>query len=189
MASKRQSGSELEENAERLLDERSAGNVDIEEKEGADDADLVEDEPFDAEAADKADLLKQYRDLEGQLKETREQMLRAVADADNFKKRIEREKEGQTRYANERIIRELLPVMDNLERALSHSASAADDVAGLLDGLNMTLKGFKDTLARFGCTPVEAMGKPFDPNFHEAVSQEERSTEESNTVVRELQKG
>ena len=111
-----------------------------------------------------------------------------AADAENFKKRLQREKEDQTRYANEAIMRDLLSVLDNLERALQHSESPSNQ-EGLMEGLNMTLKGFIDTLARFGCTPVEAVGKPFDPNFHEAVSQEESSNDEPNTVLRELQKG
>jgi molecular chaperone GrpE len=146
------------------------------------------EEFFDPETADRADLLEKYRELEDQLRQSGERLLRIAADAENFKKRLQREKEEQTRYANETLIRELLPVIDNLERALQHSATAPDQ-EGLLEGVNMTLKGCIDTLARFGCTVLEAIGKTFDPNFHEAVSQEESSKVEPNTVLRELQKG
>jgi len=146
------------------------------------------EEHFDPESADRDDLLAKYRELEGQLREAEERILRTAADAENFKKRLQREKEEQTRYANEVFMRALLPVIDNLERALQHS-EAASNQEGLLEGVNMTLKGFIDTLERFGCTPLEAIGKTFDPNFHEAVSQEERSELEPNTVVKELQKG
>jgi molecular chaperone GrpE len=128
------------------------------------------------------------KELEGRLEQAEERVLRTAADAENFKKRLQREKEEQTRYANETFMRELLPVIDNLERALQHSADAPNQ-EGLVDGLNMTLKGFFDTLARFGCTVIEAIGKTFDPNFHEAVSQEESSKVEPNTVLKELQKG
>ena len=145
-------------------------------------------EDFDPETADKDALLQKYREIEDQLAAAQERELRIAADADNFKKRIQREKEDQVRYANEAMIRDLLPVIDNLERALDHSQGASDQ-DGLTEGLNMTLKGFLDSLARFGCTPVEAMGSVFDPNFHEAVSQEEASDCEANTVIRELQKG
>lgn len=146
------------------------------------------EEFFDPEVADRDALLLRIKELEGRLEQAEEQVLRTAADAENFKKRLQREKEEQTRYANETFMRELLPVIDNLERALQHSADAPNQ-EGLVDGLNMTLKGFFDTLARFGCTVIEAIGKTFDPNFHEAVSQEESSKVEPNTVLKELQKG
>ncbi|UCG13841.1 MAG: nucleotide exchange factor GrpE [Deltaproteobacteria bacterium] len=148
----------------------------------------VEKEDFDPETAHRETLLKKYRELEVQLREALDQTLRVAADAENFKKRIEREKEDQTRYANEAFVRDLLPVIDNLERALEHS-EAGPNQEGLVEGLQMTLRGFIDTLGKFGCTPVEAMNQAFDPNFHEAVSQEESSEHPANTVVRELQKG
>ena len=143
---------------------------------------------FDPENADRADILAKYRELQDQLRQAEERVLRTAADAENFKKRLQREKEEQTRYANETFMRELLPVIDNLERALQHSATAPNQ-EGLLEGVNMTLKVFIDALARFGCTVLEAVGKTFDPNFHEAVSQEESSKVEPNTVLKELQKG
>ena len=143
---------------------------------------------FAPESADRDDLLAKYREMEDQLRQEKERVLRIAADSENFKKRLQREKEEQTRYANEAFMRELLPVIDNLERALQHSAPTPGQNS-LLEGLTMTLKGFTDTLARFGCTPVEAIGKPFDPNFHEAVSQEESAEVAPNTVLKELQKG
>jgi molecular chaperone GrpE len=146
------------------------------------------EEFFDPETADRDALLLRIKELEGRLEQAEERVLRTAADAENFKKRLQREKEEQSRYANETFMRELLPVIDNLERALQHSADAPNQ-EGLVDGLNMTLKGFFDTLARFGCTVIEAIGKTFDPNFHEAVSQEESSKVEPNTVLKELQKG
>jgi molecular chaperone GrpE len=146
------------------------------------------EEFFDPETADRDALLLRIKELEGRLEQAEERVLRTAADAENFKKRLQREKEEQTRYANETFMRELLPVIDNLERAVQHSADAPNQ-EGLVDGLNMTLKGFFDTLARFGCTVIEAIGKTFDPNFHEAVSQEESSKVEPNTVLKELQKG
>ena len=143
---------------------------------------------FDPESANRDDLLAKYRELEDQLRQTEERLLRTAADAENFKKRLQREKEEQTRYANETLMRELLPVIDNLERALQHSETAPS-WEGLVEGLSMTLKGFIDTLGRFGCTALDAIGKTFNPNFHEAVSQEESSGAEPNTVLKELQKG
>jgi len=146
------------------------------------------EELFDPESADRDDLLAKFRELEEQLGQAEERVLRTAADAENFKKRLQREKEEQTRYANETFMRQLLPVIDNLERALQHGANVPNQ-EGLLEGLNMTLKGFLDTLAKFNCIAIEAVGKTFDPNFHEAVSQEENAEVDPNTVLKELQKG
>jgi molecular chaperone GrpE len=154
----------------------------------ADKDELEIEEEFDISEADRDALVERCAELESRLSEAEESLLRTVADADNFKKRLQREKEEQTRYANEALMRELLPVLDNLERALQHSESGAKQES-VVQGLNMTLKGFIEALAKFGCTPVEAVGKPFNPNFHEAIAQEESAALEPNTVIRELQKG
>ena len=151
-------------------------------------AELEAEELFDPESADREELLAKFKELEEQLGKAEERVLRTAADAENFKKRLQREKEEQTRYANETFMRDLLPVVDNLERALQH-ATAVPNQQGLLEGLKMTLKGFLDTLAKFNCIAIEALGKTFDPNFHEAVSQEENVEVEPNTVLKELQKG
>lgn len=188
MVSKEKRTAEPQNNVNENQEDQQEISPELENQARADEAEIEQEEPFDPEAADGDTLLAKYRELEDELSETQERVLRTAADAENFKKRLQREKEEQTRYANESLMRELLPVIDNLERALEHSEAGADQ-GGLLEGLNMTLKGFIDTLTRFGCTPVEAAGKPFDPNFHEAVSQEESADHEPNTVLRELQKG
>ncbi|MDH3963093.1 MAG: nucleotide exchange factor GrpE [Deltaproteobacteria bacterium] len=188
MVSKEKRTAEPQNNVNENQEDQQEISPELENQARADEAEIEQEEPFDPETADGDTLLAKYRELEDELSETRERVLRTAADAENFKKRLQREKEEQTRYANESLMRELLPVIDNLERALEHSEAGADQ-GGLLEGLNMTLKGFLDTLTRFGCTPVETAGKPFDPNFHEAVSQEESADHEPNTVLRELQKG
>ena len=170
---KEEQGQQVEINTER--DDKARGAVKAEES-------------FDPETADRAQLLVKYSELEEQLRQAEERVLRTAADAENFKRRLQREKEEQIRYANETFMRQLLPVIDNLERALQHSATAPNQES-LLEGVNMTLKGFIETLSRFGCTVLETIGKTFDPNFHEAVSQEESSKVEPNTVLQELQKG
>jgi len=188
VVSKEKRTAEPQNNVNENQEDQQEISPELENQARADEAEIEQEEPFDPETADGDTLLAKYRELEDELSETRERVLRTAADAENFKKRLQREKEEQTRYANESLMRELLPVIDNLERALEHSEAGADQ-GGLLEGLNMTLKGFLDTLTRFGCTPVETAGKPFDPNFHEAVSQEESADHEPNTVLRELQKG
>jgi molecular chaperone GrpE len=162
--------------------------VDIESPAEVKEDEVETGKDFDPETADRDALLAKHKQLEDRLAEAEDRVLRTVAEAENFRKRLQREKEEQARYANEAIIRDLLPVMDNLERALDHS-QAETDQGGLIEGLNMTRKGFLDSLARFGCIPVEAVGRIFDPNFHEAVSQEKTADHEANTVLRELQKG
>ncbi|MFP3870831.1 MAG: nucleotide exchange factor GrpE [Syntrophobacteria bacterium] len=188
MDPKEQREAKREEEEEQL--ELNAGQQEAapEEEQTASDEAEDKEQPFDPETADRDSLLAQYRELETKLSEAQERVLRVAADAENFKKRLEREKQEQTRYANESFIRDLLPVIDNLERALDHSQGVSDEKS-LVEGLNMTLRGFMDTLARFGCTPVEAAGKEFDPKLHEAVAQEETTEQQANVVVRELQKG
>ncbi len=107
-------------------------------------------------------------ELEAQLKAERETALRAAADLDNARKRAQRELQDGVRFANERLLKDFLPVMDNLERALGHG-SATRDWASLEQGLQMTRKQFEDTLARHGARPLTALGQPFDPNLHEAM--------------------
>lgn len=143
---------------------------------------------FDPEAADRDALLVKYRELEERIRQAEDRALRIAADADNFKKRMERDKQESIRYGNERFIAELLPVIDSLERALEHAPGDYPQ-EGLIRGVKMTLKRFQDTLAKFGCRAIEADGKIFDPKFHEAVYREETKEHPNNTVLRELQKG
>jgi len=113
--------------------------------------------------------------------------LRAAAEAENTRRRCEREKSEYLKYAVENLIKDLLPVVDNLERALSHAAE--DECPALRQGVELTLKGLQSALERHGVVPVDALGQSFDPNLHEAVSVTERPTASENEVVEQLQKG
>jgi molecular chaperone GrpE len=116
--------------------------------------------------------------------------LRERAELENFRKRMQREKEDLARFANENLLREFLPILDNLERAVSHAKeSPENDAAGLLKGVEMTLGQFHKVLEKFGVAPVDAIGKPFDPAWHEAMGQLESREHPPNTVVQEMQKG
>jgi molecular chaperone GrpE len=125
---------------------------------------------------------------EEEVNQLNNRLLRMAAELENTRKRLEREKSEGITYANEVLIRELLPVIDNLERALQHGDRDAD-FQGLVEGVRMTLKGFLDSLGRFGCSPFESEGKAFDPNYHEAMMQQETDEYPENTVVQEFQKG
>ncbi|MEZ4485347.1 MAG: nucleotide exchange factor GrpE [Syntrophotaleaceae bacterium] len=113
--------------------------------------------------------------------------LRERAELDNYRKRMQREKEDLARCANENLLREMLPILDNLERAVSHAEQNQE--GGLLEGVQMTLDQFRKTMERFGVVPVAAVGEPFSPEFHEAMGQMESSEHAPNTVMQEMQKG
>lgn len=116
--------------------------------------------------------------------------LRERADLENFRRRAQKDKEDLARYANENILKELLPVLDNLERAIEHArqeSGAGEE--GLRQGVEMTLSLFAKSLEKFGVTPIQAEGAPFDPAWHEAMGQLESAEHPVNTVVKELQKG
>ena len=115
--------------------------------------------------------------------------LRARADLENYRKRTQREKEDLARFANENLLREILPVMDNLERALDHARQGTADNNGLVQGVEMTLNQFQRVLEKFGVTPIASLGAQFDPARHEALGQLESAEQSPNTVVQELQKG
>ncbi len=127
-------------------------------------------------------------ELEAQLKAERETALRAAADLDNARKRAQRELQDGVRFANERLLKDFLPVMDNLERALGHG-SATRDWATLEQGLQMTRKQFEDTLGRHGARPLTTLGQPFDPNLHEAMGAVESTEAAPNTVLSEVLRG
>ena len=128
--------------------------------------------------------------LEAKEKEAQDnydRFLRLSAEFENFKKRMEKEKNDAYKFGTENLIKELLPVLDNLERAIDHGE--AKDPQGLLEGVDMTLKGFLTALEKIGVSPVDASGKEFDPNLHEAVMVQEDAHHPAGTVLTQLQKG
>jgi molecular chaperone GrpE len=143
---------------------------------------------FDPETASAEQWAALVESKDTEICQIKDRVLRLGAEMENTRKRLERERSECVQFANEAIIRELLPIVDNLERALEHAAKDSN-VQSLTEGVSNTLKAFLDSLARFGCAPFEAIGKPFDPNFHEAVLQEDSSDVPENTVLQELQKG
>ena len=121
-------------------------------------------------------------------KEHQEKYLRTMADMENLRKRTQRDKEELAKFANENILREILPVIDNLERAVEH-AEQAESNDGLFEGVEMTLTQFSQLLNKFGVEPVDAIGQPFDPAYHQAMGQMESAEHPINTVVQQMQKG
>lgn len=125
---------------------------------------------------------------EEEAKNNYDRYLRQVAELDNFKKRSARDREETARFANDALVKDLLPVIDNLERAIAH-ASGTGNGKTLMEGIDLVLKGFLDTLARHGVQPVTAVGLPFDPAQHEALAQVESSAHQPNTVIEQHQTG
>jgi molecular chaperone GrpE len=122
------------------------------------------------------------------LKEEHERLLRGAADLENLRKRAVKEKEEVQRFGQERLLRDFLPVIDNLDRALEHAATAAD-FESFKKGVAMTRKLFEDTLGKQGVRSFTAVGQPFDPRLHEAMQQVESTSVPPNQVVSELVRG
>jgi molecular chaperone GrpE len=134
------------------------------------------------DAAVSADLEEMRRELA----QRSDQLLRLAADFENFKRRKAQELADRTRYASEDAARALLPVLDNLRRALDHGPGDAEQ---LHDGLRMVVSQFDQALRAIGVEPVEAVGAPFDPAIHEAIGGEESDRVSEDTVVAEVQPG
>ncbi len=134
------------------------------------------------------ELKKRLEEKEKEAKENFDRLLRTAADLENYKKRAAREKEEWTKFSNEDLIKSILPFIDNLERAVNHAEKVVD-VGVLIEGIKLTLQQIHQTLNRFGLTPFESVGKPFDPQRHEAMLVVETDQHEPNQVVEEFQKG
>jgi molecular chaperone GrpE len=119
-----------------------------------------------------------------------ERLLRTTADFDNFKKRAAREKQDAIKYANESLLQKLIPILDNFDMALAAAQTAQTDAAQSLQaGVNMINQQLKSVLTETGLEEIDATGKTFDPNFHEAVSQQETAEVPEGQVVQQLRKG
>jgi molecular chaperone GrpE len=125
--------------------------------------------------------------LSAELREANEKYLRLYAEFDNYRKRVNKDKEELIRYGNERLLHELLPFIDHLEMALKHASNESS--SGIVEGVEITLKGLRKTLEKFGLTEIEAAGRSFDPSIHHAMSQVEREDVDEDTVVEEFRKG
>ncbi len=143
---------------------------------------------FEEKQKEVDELKKKLEEKEKEGKEHYDRLLRVAADLENYKKRAAREKEEWVKYANEDLMKAILPFVDNLERALNH-AEKGEKNEGVLEGLKLTLQQLLQTLFRFGLSPVESVGKPFDPTVHEAMLAVETDQQEPNKVVEEFQKG
>ena len=131
-------------------------------------------------------LEEQIRLKDDELLKQKDTFLREKAELDNFKKRLVKEKEDFVQFANERLLKEVIQIEDNMERAMTASNATLES---LQEGVEMIQKQFATFLKNQKVKPIEALGKPFDPNLHEVLNQQESEEHEENTVIQEYSKG
>jgi len=174
---KKESDNETNEtNSEKLdvIEDESEEKESTEINEDKNDADIEENDA-NSELQEKYDLLNN-------------QYIRLAADFDNFRKRTEQEREALLKYGAESTLKKMLEVLDNFERGLK-AIETVDDCEKVKECYNLAYKNFNDVLTKAGLEKIEAEGKEFDPNFHEAVMQTPSEDIEENTIIAELQKG
>lgn len=140
------------------------------------------------------ELVDDQVSVEKRLADAERQMLLAQAELENFRQRMKRDTDQQLKYSNLPLVRDLLDVIDNLNRATESAgqAQAEHDPArgqALLDGVRMVVRQFESVLNKYGCKPIQAVGQPFDPNFHEAISQMPSPVHAAGTVAHEVAVG
>jgi molecular chaperone GrpE len=163
----------------------------IEEKESSLELDIEKPTPEEirVEEDNEVEILKRkLAEKEKEANENYERLLRTAAELENLKKRVAKEREEWTKFANEDLIKAILPFIDNLERAVNHAEKVVDSGV-LIEGVRLTIQQLLQSLSKFGLSSFESVGKPFDPAFHEAMLVVESDQYEPNHVVEEFQKG
>ena len=153
-----------------------------------DRAPLPHAEPKDAREGELEQLRRELEEKARELEEKNDRYLRVLAETDNARRRAQREREEYLRFANESLIRDLLPVIDDFDRALG-AARAAGEAASMVEGIELIQRELLRVLERFGVERYSALGTTFDPKRHEAVSRVVSATEPENTVVGETLRG
>lgn len=150
----------------------------------------------DSNKKDKEKVIDPLKEMEARLesleqeaKENHDRFLRVSAEFENYKKRAAREMGDFRKFANESFVKAMLPVVDNLDRAIESSSNDKNTNTSVVEGVNMTLREILKVFEQFSVIPFESLGKTFDPGFHQAVMQEENEDYPDNTVLNELQKG
>ena len=171
------------------FDEAENGSEEVsasaETKEEGDDSVDEETEVSDREPT----LEERAADAESKYKEMQDRYLRLNAEFDNYKKRMMRENSDRLKFFNMELIKELLPSVDNLERAISHAGDENSDLENMIEGLQMVYKGMQEAFGKFGVSEIESIGKEFDPNCHQAVGMIESQEVPENHVAEECLKG
>jgi len=157
-------------------DEERTASMEIEEENGQ------KSEPSE-------DMDEKLEAAEQEAEAAYDRFLRVSAELENCKKRHQREISEYRKFANQALISDLLPIIDNLERAITSTENPTAENQCIVEGVELTHKEILKVFERYGVKPVEAIGKPFDPTYHEAVSQQPSDEHLDNTILQELQKG
>ena len=163
-----------------MVEDNNLNSKEEEENYGEDDLELVDVESGDEEQLDATVKISETEELNNKY-------LRLYADFENYRKRVNKDKEDLMRYGNESLLYELLPAIDNLELAMKHASG--DVNSGLVQGVEVTLKELQRSLEKFGLTRIAATGLTFDPTIHHAMSQVERSDMPEKMVAEEFRAG
>jgi molecular chaperone GrpE len=176
------------------MDEKQSAEVLSEEVSGEVEDDLSSEDESQGEKEiplaemTKDQLIEKISEVQASADTNMDNYLRSQAEMENMKKRFQKDKQDLIKYGNETLTKQLLPVADNLEKALDHSEDE-NSLEALREGVDLTLKGLMNVLEKAGVEVVEAVGAAFDPNFHEAVSEQADDRAAPGTVLKELQKG
>jgi molecular chaperone GrpE len=175
---------------ERLAKSASAGesSSDISKAETLSRADPAGEEEADSAFPQNDNIQDQMLQLKAERDKYKDIALRSVADLDNYRKRMAREKDEAIRFANASFLERLIPILDNFELGLQ-AAKAAGGQSAVVDGMSMVARQLEDFLASCGIETVDANGQKFNPNIHEAIAQEENGEVEEGHVIRQLRKG
>jgi molecular chaperone GrpE len=152
-------------------------------------ADSEKTPPKKSPEAEVEQLKSELERVSQEAKENYDRFLRASAELENYRKRSAREMDDLRKYATQALLKDLLPVADNLDLAIKSAAETNHNERSLLDGIDLTRKELLKVFDRYHVKPIEALGSAFDPNYHEAVMQEESDEHAEKTVITELQKG
>lgn len=145
-------------------------------------------EPYEPECAEQADEVPEDTDWQERYEQEHDRHLRAVAELRNYQRRVARERAETIQYANSRLWEALLPIVDDLQRALDAAKTTAD-AAALAQGVQLILEGLRGTMADFGVAPIPAAGETFDPRVHEAVERVDTTEHDEGAVVEEVLPG
>ncbi|GAA0362456.1 molecular chaperone GrpE [Bacillus horti] len=169
-------------------EEQSVGASEVKEEQGSQDQEQSTSEAADTELS-LEDALAKLAEAEKKAEESYQKQLRTQADFDNFRRRSRQEKEEAAKYASLPLVEQLLPALDNFERALSASKVDSADKDSIVQGIEMVFRQLEQVLQGSGLESIPTVGTAFDPNVHQAVMQEESADHEPGTVIEELQKG
>ena len=156
---------------------------DVEQAEAAGETEVAVD------PESKEGLTAALEAAQAEVTEAQDKLLRLAADFENQKKRLQREKETALKYAEENLIKEILPCLDNLERAVNQDQHNGNFGTQLLEGVQLTIKGLMSSLEKAGLKPLQSVGEPFDPNFHEALVMEASKDVPEQRIIQEFEKG